>query len=197
MKSDSGFDKEVRRQRNKALVWNFALPLLITVVITVVIIAVVNICFYRYEVDTAVTTAESLSGSGIKDEEQVRLDYPGSYVLYFDEEYELIEEYGNPSDFGARPDKLSNPSEISTISIGESSYVTATRRLEVSEPDEGAHFSEEEFIAMLKDDETEAAAAGREEGSSFQTESGDSATPAPSKTKKEKEDPTQGSLFQV
>ena len=57
--------------------------------------------------------------------------------------------------------------------------------------------SEEEFIAMLKDDETEAAAAGREEGSSFQTESGDSATPAPSKTKKEKEDPTQGSLFQV
>ena len=92
MKSDSGFDKEVRRQRNKALVWNFALPLLITVVITVVIIAVVNICFYRYEVDTAVTTAESLSGSGIKDEEQVRLDYPGSYVLYFDEEYELIEE---------------------------------------------------------------------------------------------------------
>lgn len=143
MKSDSGFDKEVRRQRNKALVWNFALPLLITVVITVVIIAVVNICFYRYEVDTAVTTAESLSGSGIKDEEQVRLDYPGSYVLYFDEEYELIEEYGNPSDFGARPDKLSNPSEISTISIGESSYVTATRRLEVSEPDEGAHFSED------------------------------------------------------
>ena len=57
--------------------------------------------------------------------------------------------------------------------------------------------SEAEFIAMLKDDETEAAAAGREEGSSFQTESGDSATPAPSKTKKEKEDPTQGSLFQV
>ena len=57
--------------------------------------------------------------------------------------------------------------------------------------------SEEEFIAMLKDDETEAAAAGREEGSSFQTESGDSAAPAPSKTKKEKEDPTQGSLFQV
>ena len=57
--------------------------------------------------------------------------------------------------------------------------------------------SEEEFIAMLKDDETEAAAAGREEESSFQTEAGDSATPAPSKTKKEKEDPTQGSLFQV
>ncbi|WP_300748399.1 NAD-dependent DNA ligase LigA [uncultured Alistipes sp.] len=57
--------------------------------------------------------------------------------------------------------------------------------------------SEEEFIAMLKDDETEAAAAGREEGSSFQTEAGDSAAPAPSKTKKEKEDPTQGSLFQV
>ena len=57
--------------------------------------------------------------------------------------------------------------------------------------------SEEEFIAMLKDDETEAAAAGREEESSFQTEAGDSAAPAPSKTKKEKEDPTQGSLFQV
>ncbi len=124
-KPSGSFARELKRQRNKALLWNFVLPLIIMAVVMVVIILVVNISFFSYERDRSLTTARALAAGEVRSAEEVRRDFPSSFVLYFDENYELIDEFGNPSDFSA-PDKLSNPNDLSTVSIGGSRYMTAT-----------------------------------------------------------------------
>ena len=121
-----GFAHEVVRQRKLALVWNFALPLIVTVIISLVVAMVVNISFYRYEVGSAQSVATSLASGRVRTADEVIRDYPGAYVLYFNTNLKLVTEFGNPDDLEGRPDNLQSPSEISSIDIGGERYIIAT-----------------------------------------------------------------------
>ena len=127
MRSGSGgFSHEVKQQRKLALVLNFVLPLIVTVVIMLVVAMVVNVSFYRFEMDSALSTARSLASDRVRTADEVIRDYPGAYVLYFNEKLELNEEFGNPDDLERRPDKLQSPSEVSSIDMGGVRYIIAT-----------------------------------------------------------------------
>ena len=135
MRSGSGgFSHEVKQQRKLALVWNFVLPLIVTVVIMLVIAMVVNVSFYRFEMDSALSTARSLASDRVRTADEVIRDYPGAYVLYFNEKLELKEEFGNPDDLERRPDKLQSPSEVSSIEIDGDRYIIATLEMTESTP---------------------------------------------------------------
>lgn len=135
MKSGSGgFSHEVKHQRKLALVLNFVLPLIVTVVIMLVIAMVVNVSFYRFEMDSALSTAKSLASDRVRTADEVIRDYPGAYVLYFNEKLELKEEFGNPDDLERRPDKLQSPSEVSSIEIDGDRYIIATLEMTESTP---------------------------------------------------------------
>ena len=135
MKSGSGgFSHEVKHQRKLALVLNFVLPLIVTVVIMLVIAMVVNVSFYRFEMDSALSTARSLASDRVRTADEVIRDYPGAYVLYFNEKLELKEEFGNPDDLERRPDKLQSPSEVSSIEIDGDRYIIATLEMTESTP---------------------------------------------------------------
>ena len=135
MKSGSGgFSHEVKQQRKLALVLNFVLPLIVTVVIMLVIAMVVNVSFYRFEMDSALSTARSLASDRVRTADEVIRDYPGAYVLYFNEKLELNEEFGNPDDLERRPDKLQSPSEVSSIEIDGDRYIIATLEMTESTP---------------------------------------------------------------
>lgn len=135
MKSGSGgFSHEVKQQRKLALVLNFVLPLIVTVVIMLVIAMVVNVSFYRFEMDSALSTARSLASDRVRTADEVIRDYPGAYVLYFNEKLELKEEFGNPDDLERRPDKLQSPSEVSSIEIDGDRYIIATLEMTESTP---------------------------------------------------------------
>lgn len=135
MKSGSGgFSHEVKHQRKLALVLNFVLPLIVTVVIMLVIAMVVNVSFYRFEMDSALSTARSLASDRVRTADEVIRDYPGAYVLYFNEKLELNEEFGNPDDLERRPDKLQSPSEVSSIEIDGDRYIIATLEMTESTP---------------------------------------------------------------
>ena len=127
MKSGSGgFSHEVKHQRKLALVLNFVLPLIVTVVIMLVIAMVVNVSFYRFEMDSALSTARSLASDRVRTADEVIRDYPGAYVLYFDGDLDLVTSFGNPDDLERRPDKLQSPSEVSSIDMGGVRYIIAT-----------------------------------------------------------------------
>ena len=127
MKSGSGgFSHEVKQQRKLALVWNFVLPLIVTVVIMLVVAMVVNVSFYRFEMDSALSTARSLASDRARTSNEVIRDYPGAYVLYFDNELALVPSFGNPDDLESRPDKLQSPSEVSSIEMDGVRYIIAT-----------------------------------------------------------------------
>lgn len=135
MRSGSGgFSHEVKHQRKLALVLNFVLPLIVTVVIMLVIAMVVNVSFYRFEMDSALSTARSLASDRVRTADEVIRDYPGAYVLYFNEKLELKEEFGNPDDLERRPDKLQSPSEVSSIEIDGDRYIIATLEMTESTP---------------------------------------------------------------
>lgn len=135
MKSGSGgFSHEVKHQRKLALVLNFVLPLIVTGVIMLVIAMVVNVSFYRFEMDSALSTARSLASDRVRTADEVIRDYPGAYVLYFNEKLELEEEFGNPDDLERRPDKLQSPSEVSSIEIDGDRYIIATLEMTESTP---------------------------------------------------------------
>ena len=135
MKSGSGgFSHEVKHQRKLALVLNFVLPLIVTVVIMLVVAMVVNVSFYRFEMDSALSTARSLASDRVRTADEVIRDYPGAYVLYFNEKLELKEEFGNPDDLERRPDKLQSPSEVSSIEIDGDRYIIATLEMTESTP---------------------------------------------------------------
>ena len=135
MRSGSGgFSHEVKHQRKLALVLNFVLPLIVTVVIMLVIAMVVNVSFYRFEMDSALSTARSLASDRVRTADEVIRDYPGAYVLYFNEKLELNEEFGNPDDLERRPDKLQSPSEVSSIEIDGDRYIIATLEMTESTP---------------------------------------------------------------
>ena len=135
MKSGSGgFSHEVKHQRKLALVLNFVLPLIVTVVIMLVVAMVVNVSFYRFEMDSALSTARSLASDRVRTADEVIRDYPGAYVLYFNEKLELNEEFGNPDDLERRPDKLQSPSEVSSIEIDGDRYIIATLEMTESTP---------------------------------------------------------------
>ena len=135
MRSGSGgFSHEVKQQRKLALVLNFVLPLIVTVVIMLVIAMVVNVSFYRFEMDSALSTARSLASDRVRTADEVIRDYPGAYVLYFNEKLELKEEFGNPDDLERRPDKLQSPSEVSSIEIDGDRYIIATLEMTESTP---------------------------------------------------------------
>ena len=135
MRSGSGgFSHEVKQQRKLALVWNFVLPLIVTVVIMLVVAMVVNVSFYRFEMDSALSTARSLASDRVRTADEVIRDYPGAYVLYFNEKLELNEEFGNPDDLERRPDKLQSPSEVSSIEIDGDRYIIATLEMTESTP---------------------------------------------------------------
>lgn len=132
MRSGSGgFSHEVKQQRKLALVWNFVLPLIVTVVIMLVVAMVVNVSFYRFEMDSALSTARSLASDRVRTADEVIRDYPGAYVLYFDGDLDLVTLFGNPDDLERRPDKLQSPSEVSSIDMGGVRYIIAT--LEMTE----------------------------------------------------------------
>ena len=127
MRSGSGgFSHEVKQQRKLALVLNFVLPLIVTVVIMLVIAMVVNVSFYRFEMDSALSTARSLASDRVRTADEVIRDYPGAYVLYFDGDLDLVTSFGNPDDLERRPDKLQSPSEVSSIDMGGVRYIIAT-----------------------------------------------------------------------
>lgn len=127
MKSGSGgFSHEVKQQRKLALVWNFVLPLIVTVVIMLVVAMVVNVSFYSFEMDSALSTARSLASDRVRTADEVIRDYPGAYVLYFDGDLDLVTSFGNPDDLERRPDKLQSPSEVSSIDMGGVRYIIAT-----------------------------------------------------------------------
>ena len=127
MRSGSGgFSHEVKQQRKLALVWNFVLPLIVTVVIMLVVAMVVNVSFYRFEMDSALSTARSLASDRVRTADEVIRDYPGAYVLYFDGDLDLVTSFGNPDDLERRPDKLQSPSEVSSIDMGGVRYIIAT-----------------------------------------------------------------------
>ena len=135
MRSGSGgFSHEVKHQRKLALVLNFVLPLIVTVVIMLVVAMVVNVSFYRFEMDSALSTARSLASDRVRTADEVIRDYPGAYVLYFNEKLELNEEFGNPDDLERRPDKLQSPSEVSSIEIDGDRYIIATLEMTESTP---------------------------------------------------------------
>ena len=135
MRSGSGgFSHEVKHQRKLALVLNFVLPLIVTVVIMLVVAMVVNVSFYRFEMDSALSTARSLASDRVRTADEVIRDYPGAYVLYFNEKLELKEEFGNPDDLERRPDKLQSPSEVSSIEIDGDRYIIATLEMTESTP---------------------------------------------------------------
>lgn len=135
MKSGSGgFSHEVKQQRKLALVLNFVLPLIVTVVIMLVVAMVVNVSFYSFEMDSALSTARSLASDRVRTADEVIRDYPGAYVLYFNEKLELKEEFGNPDDLERRPDKLQSPSEVSSIEIDGDRYIIATLEMTESTP---------------------------------------------------------------
>lgn len=127
MRSGSGgFSHEVKHQRKLALVLNFVLPLIVTVVIMLVVAMVVNVSFYRFEMDSALSTARSLASDRVRTADEVIRDYPGAYVLYFDGDLDLVTSFGNPDDLERRPDKLQSPSEVSSIDMGGVRYIIAT-----------------------------------------------------------------------
>ena len=135
MKSGSGgFSHEVKHQRKLALVLNFVLPLIVTVVIMLVIAMVVNVSFYRFEMDSALSTARSLASDRVRTADEVIRDYPGAYVLYFDGDLDLVTSFGNPDDLERRPDKLQSPSEVSSIEIDGDRYIIATLEMTESTP---------------------------------------------------------------
>lgn len=127
MKSGSGgFSHEVKQQRKLALALNFVLPLIVTVAIMLVVAMVVNVSFYRFEMDSALSTARSLASDRVRTADEVIRDYPGAYVLYFDGDLDLVTSFGNPDDLERRPDKLQSPSEVSSIDMGGVRYIIAT-----------------------------------------------------------------------
>ena len=135
MRSGSGgFSHEVKQQRKLALVWNFVLPLIVTVVIMLVVAMVVNVSFYSFEMDSALSTARSLASDRVRTADEVIRDYPGAYVLYFDGNLELVSSFGNPDDLERRPDKLQSPSEVSSIDMGGVRYIIATLEMSKSTP---------------------------------------------------------------
>lgn len=135
MRSGSGgFSHEVKQQRKHALVWNFVLPLIVTVVIMLVVAMVVNVSFYRFEMDSALSTARSLASDRVRTADEVIRDYPGAYVLYFDGDLDLVTSFGNPDDLERRPDKLQSPSEVSSIDMGGVRYIIATLEMSKSTP---------------------------------------------------------------
>ena len=135
MRSGSGgFSHEVKQQRKLALVWNFVLPLIVTVVIMLVVAMVVNVSFYRFEMDSALSTARSLASDRVRTADEVIRDYPGAYVLYFDGDLDLVTSFGNPDDLERRPDKLQSPSEVSSIDMGGVRYIIATLEMSKSTP---------------------------------------------------------------
>ena len=95
---------------------------------------VVNVSFYRFEMDSALSTARSLASDRVRTADEVIRDYPGAYVLYFNEKLELNEEFGNPDDLERRPDKLQSPSEVSSIEIDGDRYIIATLEMTESTP---------------------------------------------------------------
>lgn len=135
MRSGSGgFSHEVKHQRKLALVLNFVLPLIVTVVIMLVVAMVVNVSFYRFEMDSALSTARSLASDRVRTADEVIRDYPGAYVLYFDGDLNLVTSFGNPDDLERRPDKLQSPSEVSSIDMGGVRYIIATLEMSKSTP---------------------------------------------------------------
>lgn len=135
MRSGSGgFSHEVKQQRKLALVLNFVLPLIVTVVIMLVVAMVVNVSFYRFEMDSALSTARSLASDRVRTADEVIRDYPGAYVLYFDGDLDLVTSFGNPDDLERRPDKLQSPSEVSSIDMGGVRYIIATLEMSKSTP---------------------------------------------------------------
>ena len=135
MRSGSGgFSHEVKHQRKLALVLNFVLPLIVTVVIMLVIAMVVNVSFYRFEMDSALSTARSLASDRVRTADEVIRDYPGAYVLYFDGDLDLVTSFGNPDDLERRPDKLQSPSEVSSIDMGGVRYIIATLEMSKTTP---------------------------------------------------------------
>lgn len=135
MKGGSGgFSHEVKQQRKLALVWNFVLPLIVTVVIMLVVAMVVNVSFYRFEMDSALSTARSLASDRVRTADEVIRDYPGAYVLYFDGDLNLVTSFGNPDDLERRPDKLQSPSEVSSIDMGGDRYIIATLEMPEATP---------------------------------------------------------------
>lgn len=135
MRSGSGgFSHEVKQQRKLALVWNFVLPLIVTVVIMLVVAMVVNVSFYSFEMDSALSTARSLASDRVRTADEVIRDYPGAYVLYFDGNLELVSSFGNPDDLERRPDKLQSPSEVSSIDMGGVRYIIATLEMSKATP---------------------------------------------------------------
>ena len=82
MKSGSGgFSHEVKHQRKLALVLNFVLPLIVTVVIMLVVAMVVNVSFYRFEMDSALSTARSLASDRVRTADEVIRDYLDKITL--------------------------------------------------------------------------------------------------------------------
>ena len=135
MRSGSGgFSHEVKHQRKLALVLNFVLPLIVTVVIMLVVAMVVNVSFYRFEMDSALSTARSLASDRVRTADEVIRDYPGAYVLYFDGDLNLVTSFGNPDDLERRPDKLQSPSEVSSIDMGGVRYIIATLEMSKTTP---------------------------------------------------------------
>ena len=135
MRSGSGgFSHEVKHQRKLALVLNFVLPLIVTVVIMLVVAMVVNVSFYRFEMDSALSTARSLASDRVRTADEVIRDYPGAYVLYFDGDLDLVTSFGNPDDLERRPDKLQSPSEVSSIDMGGVRYIIATLEMSKTTP---------------------------------------------------------------
>ena len=135
MRSGSGgFSHEVKQQRKLALVLNFVLPLIVTVVIMLVVAMVVNVSFYRFEMDSALSTARSLASDRVRTADEVIRDYPGAYVLYFDGDLDLVTSFGNPDDLERRPDKLQSPSEVSSIDMGGVRYIIATLEMSKTTP---------------------------------------------------------------
>ena len=135
MRSGSGgFSHEVKHQRKLALVCNFVLPLIVTVVIMLVVAMVVNVSFYSFEMDSALSTARSLASDRVRTADEVIRDYPGAYVLYFDGDLDLVTSFGNPDDLERRPDKLQSPSEVSSIDMGGVRYIIATLEMSKATP---------------------------------------------------------------
>lgn len=129
-----GFLHEVKQQRKLALMCNFVLPLIVTVVIMLVVAMVVNVSFYSFEMDSALSTARSLASDRVRTADEVIRDYPGAYVLYFDGNLELVSSFGNPDDLERRPDKLQSPSEVSSIEIDGDRYIIATLEMPEATP---------------------------------------------------------------
>lgn len=121
-----GFYHEVRQRRRSAALWNFILPLFITVIVLLVVAVVINFSFYRYEINRSQSVAQSLASGKVRNSEEVRRDFPGAFVLYYDEDLTLIDEFGNPDDLDGRPDKLTSLSELSAIYIDGMMYMIAT-----------------------------------------------------------------------